>query len=89
MESPKNNVRSVLTVLPIGQGACNLVEVYDNSNKLVFLGMVDCGNKTNEQAFNVAGYSGEFNSNVEASFDYVTQKMRERQKMKMLGALKK
>lgn len=78
MESPENNVKSVLTVLPIGQGACNLVEVYDNSNKLVFLGMVDCGNKTNEQAFNVTGYSGEFNSNVEASFDYITQKMRER-----------
>lgn len=78
MESPENNVKSVLTVLPIGQGACNLVEVYDNLNKLVFLGLVDCGNKTNEQAFNVTGYSGEFNSNVEASFDYITKKMRER-----------
>ncbi len=67
-------------VLPIGQGACNLVEVYDDSNpkKLVFLGMVDCGNKSNEQAFNVAGYAGKFNSNVEASFDYITRKMRER-----------
>jgi hypothetical protein len=81
MESPKNDVKSVLTVLPIGQGACNLVEVYDNSNKLVFLGMVDCGNKTNEQAFSVAGYSVGLKSNVEASFDYIAQKM--------LGALKK
>lgn len=86
MESPENNVRSVLTVLPIGQGACNLVEVYDNSNKLVFLGMVDCGNKTNEQAFNVDGYSGKFNSNVEASFDYITQKMRERAENENTGS---
>lgn len=69
MESPKNNVRSVLTVLPIGQGACNLVEVYDNSNKLVFLGMVDCGNK-NECFFNY--------SNVSDSFKYLREKMKAR-----------
>lgn len=71
-------MESVLTVLPIGQGACNLVEVYDNSNELVFLGMVDCGNKTNEQAFNVAGYSGELNSNVNASYQYLREKMKAR-----------
>ena len=86
MESPENNVKSVLTVLPIGQGACNLVEVYDNLNKLVFLGMVDCGNKTNEQAFSVDGNSGEFNSNVEASFDYITQKMMKRAENENAGS---
>lgn len=62
-------MESVLTVLPIGQGACNLVEVYDNSNKLVFLGMVDCGNK-NEHFSNY--------SNVSDSFKYLREKMKAR-----------
>lgn len=62
-------MESVLMVLPIGQGACNLVEVYDNSNALVFLGMVDCGNK-NEHFFNY--------SNVSDSFEYLREKMKAR-----------
>ncbi len=39
---------SIMTVLPMGQGACNLIEIYGKENatseeKLVYLGMVDCG----------------------------------------------
>lgn len=64
---------SVLTVLPMGQGACNLIEIYgrDSNNtsdpeKLIYLGMVDCGG------------GAESDENLEQSFEYVWRKMYER-----------
>lgn len=66
---------SVLTVLPMGQGACNLIEIYgrdsNNTNdpeKLIYLGMVDCGG------------GAEKDENLEQSFEYAWRKMYERGK---------
>ena len=56
----------VLTVLPIGMGSCNLIEVYDDDahTKLKYLAMVDCGSDEGGAQ--------------EESFDYISRKMQER-----------
>ncbi|MEE0682290.1 MAG: hypothetical protein ACLVML_07055 [Candidatus Gastranaerophilaceae bacterium] len=69
---------SVLTVLPMGQGACNLIEIYgrDSNNtsdpeKLIYLGMVDCGSDDSKE-----------NININESFAYLWNKMYERGKVR-------
>ncbi len=67
---------SVLTVLPMGQGACNLIEIYgrDKANdpeKLIYLGMVDCGSDDSKE-----------NININESFAYLWNKMYQRGKVR-------
>lgn len=56
----------VLTVLPIGMGSCNLIEVYEDSEhtKLKYLAIVDCGS--------------DGGGALHDSFDYILKKMQER-----------
>lgn len=63
---------SVLTVLPMGQGACNLIEIYgrDKANdpeKLIYLGMVDCGSDNSKEA-----------AYIEYSYQYLKERMLKR-----------
>lgn len=65
---------SVLTVLPMGQGACNLIEIYgrDSNNtsdpeKLIYLGMVDCGSDDSKEE-----------TYIEYSYQYLKERMLKR-----------
>lgn len=70
-----------LTVLPIGQGSCNLVEVYDRpfsgnipQGNLIYLAMVDCGTSHGM----ADPWSDPKYSHIAASLDYVIERMEER-----------
>lgn len=63
----------VVTVLPVGQGAMNLIEVYDDCNALVNLSLIDCGtDRTTPARFD------KLDTPVRESVEYVAEKMRER-----------
>lgn len=68
--------RVVVTVFPVGQGAMNLVEVYDNENMLQNLSLIDCGiDRTSPANFQ------HLDGPVKNSVVYVVEKMRERQQI--------
>lgn len=68
----------VLSVLPVGQGNCNLIEVYSDPSytKLIFLGMVDCGTDDIYKKRGIDGYV--LNDNIVQAYDYIWKKMEQR-----------
>lgn len=64
----------VINILPVGQGAMNLIEGYDDSNNLTDLLLIDMGNKgVNREEFDESTPVGD-------SINYVCDKMAERLK---------
>lgn len=60
----------IVSMLPVGQGAMNLIEIYDNGGQLVNLSLVDCGAEYSKRA-----NPATLKRNEKACVQYVMQRM--------------